>query len=435
MPTAVLGMRGTGNWEADARPKDWREAILWLYPNGSAPLTAILSKLKKERTYDVEYYWWTKTLPEQGGKITGRYTNATMTTAYVSGGVVNDVIYCKCALATANEFRPGHEVVLRDSDDPYVDVVGKVLSIDKNGANSYVAVRLLEADDNASATGHDISNADRILVIGNINPEGGEIPDAISYNPVKVYNRTQIWRNPLDITRTAMQTKYRTGDKYRELKREALEFHSIEQEKSMLWSIQTENVGSNEQNEGTTMGLVPCIKQYAPGNVSSFKLDANYAGEKWEDAGEDWFDARLETIYRYGSTSKTAFVGTGTLLGMKRLAKKGADITITPGIVEYGIRVLKYIHPQGELNMILHPLFSHEPSCRNSMVIFEPQKLVWRYIQDTIFVPDRNKSNKEGGRYRVDGIKEEFLTEGGLEYHHPSCFGYLNGFNQDNSAL
>jgi len=35
----------------------------------------------------------------------------------------------------------------------------------------------------------------------------------------------------------------------------------------------------------------------------------------------------------------------------------------------------------------------------------------------------------------VDGLKEEFLTESGLEFHHPITFGYLNGFNQDNAAL
>jgi len=26
------------------------------------------------------------------------------------------------------------------------------------------------------------------------------------------------------------------------------------------------------------------------------------------------------------------------------------------------------------------------------------------------------------------------LTEAGLEYHHPTAMGYLNGFNTDNSV-
>jgi hypothetical protein len=52
---AFLGMRGTGDWATDERPKSWREAILMLYPNGDAPLTAILSKMGEEKVTDPEF--------------------------------------------------------------------------------------------------------------------------------------------------------------------------------------------------------------------------------------------------------------------------------------------------------------------------------------------------------------------------------------------
>ena len=52
---AFNGMRGTASWVTDQRPKNWREMILRLYPNGSAPLTAILALLKSERTSDPEF--------------------------------------------------------------------------------------------------------------------------------------------------------------------------------------------------------------------------------------------------------------------------------------------------------------------------------------------------------------------------------------------
>jgi len=47
-----LGMRGTGSWAGDQRPYNWRQGILYLYPNGSAPLTAILSMLGEEKVDD-----------------------------------------------------------------------------------------------------------------------------------------------------------------------------------------------------------------------------------------------------------------------------------------------------------------------------------------------------------------------------------------------
>jgi hypothetical protein len=43
---------GTGDWVADQRPMNWRQQILKLYPNGQAPLTAILSMLGSERVND-----------------------------------------------------------------------------------------------------------------------------------------------------------------------------------------------------------------------------------------------------------------------------------------------------------------------------------------------------------------------------------------------
>ena len=52
MPGSVpfLGMRGTGDWVTNQRPENWRQTLLRLYPNGKAPLTAILSMLKSEST-------------------------------------------------------------------------------------------------------------------------------------------------------------------------------------------------------------------------------------------------------------------------------------------------------------------------------------------------------------------------------------------------
>ena len=47
-----LGMRGTGDWATNQRPENWRETILYLYPNGAAPLTAILSMMGDEKTDD-----------------------------------------------------------------------------------------------------------------------------------------------------------------------------------------------------------------------------------------------------------------------------------------------------------------------------------------------------------------------------------------------
>jgi len=432
-----LGMRGTGDWATDQRPKNWRDSILYLYPNGMAPLTALLAKLKSEKVDDPEYYWWTKQLVSQSASITAGeiYTDIALSVAVGDASVAGATVYVKMTEANADQFRVGHQVLLRDASDYEVDVNGKVMAVVKNGASSYLAVKLLEADDNS--TTHGLSDVDTVLIVGNINSEGAAMPEAISYDPLKWYNLTQIFRTSLEITRTARLTRLRTGDAYRELKREALELHSIEMEKAFLWGVRTEGTGSNGKPERTTMGLIPAINGAGTpaggtsGTVDDFTVNADYAGETWLAGGEDWLDAELEVMFRYGQRDKLAFCGSGALLGINRLVKNVGQFQFNPATKSYGIKVVEWHTPFGMINLITHPLFSYDATTRNSMVIFEPANLRYRFITDTTFYKEGEKQNT--GWTRTDGTKEEFLTECGLEFHHPAGWGYLNGVGLDNS--
>lgn len=420
-----LGMRGTGSWTADERPKSYREMILYLYPNGDAPLTAILSKMAMEKVDDPEFNWWTKSLPQQSGTITGLYTNAGLTSAYVSGGTAGTTLYLQCAQAEAEEVRAGHVVLLRKADDFTLDTVAKVTDVTLAGANSYLTISLLEADDN-SAT-NDLSDATSFLIIGNSNPEGADRPSAISYDPVKLYNYTQIFRTPLSITRTAQKTRLRTGEAYKRMKKEALEIHSIEMERARIWGIPTENTGSNGKPERTSGGILYYIRQYAPSNVADFRVEN--PATAWSTAGEGWLDDKLEQIFRFGKDEKLALCGSGALLGLQKIAKATGQFQLSPTTTAYGIKVVELVSPFGVLYLKRHPLFTYNSVDRNSMLIMEPEKLKTRVIDDTFFKPDESESKSTGsGR---DGKEEEFLTEDGLELHHPECFGYLTGVGLD----
>ena len=63
------------------------------------------------------------------------------------------------------------------------------------------------------------------------------------------------------------------------------------------------------------------------------------------------------------------------------------------------------------------------------MILLETQNLVTREIQPTIFKADKSVEESIGaGR---DGKQEEFLTEDGLEFHHPDTFGILHNVGVD----
>lgn len=421
---AFLGMRGTDDWTVTGqRPENWREMILFLYPNGMAPLTAIMSKMKSEAIDDPVFHWFLKVLPDQRGAITHVHTDV-LSTLYTSGGVAGDTLYIQMSEANCDKIRVDHVIQMRDASDPTMTVAARVTAVTKNGADSYATVKLLEADDNSTQS-HDLSDADVFIIVGNANEEGADTPNVIHYDPTEVYNYLQIFRTPTSITNTAKATRLRTGDPYQENRREALELHSIEMEKAFLFGIRYATTGSGGFPKRYTGGL----KSWITTNTGNYMFDTNYSGQTWLQGGEEWLDNFCEQVFRYGKNQKLVFAGSGALLGIQRLVKASAQMTIANAVKSYGIEVTEWRTVFGTLNIITHPLFSYEATLRNSMVFIEPQRLTYKYLKgrDTNLL-----TNRQGNG--IDGQIDEYLTEAGLEIAHEQSFAWCDGVGVD-SAL
>lgn len=427
--TPFAGTRGSNNFVTNQRPEHWRAAIQYLYPNGSAPLTAILGQAKGESVDDPKFHWWTQVLPTQRAAVTGVFTSTTFSTAnvYASGAALGATLYIRMAEADAKNFRAGHQVLLRDSSNYTVDVNARVDEAPTlNGASSYLKTILLEADDNG--VGNDLSDCDTALIIGNINAENATMPAAIAWDPEEFWNYTQIFRTPLKMSRTAMKTRLRTEDQRKKAKREALEIHTMEIEKALLFGIKTQTTAADGMPRRTTEGIFQSIRGNVPGNVRDYVVDGSTA---WTSGGEAWLEEVLEILFRYGDSEKLCLAGSGAVLGINALAKSGAQITINPGATKYGLKVTEWITPFGTIMIKTHPLFSHEPTNRNTMLILEPNRLKWRYIDDTFYKAD--ESDRKNTNNSRDGKEEEWLTEAGLEFHLPQTGGILHNVGVDAS--
>ena len=408
-----LGMRGTGDWVSNQRPENWREMVLRLYPNGKAPLTAILSKMSSESTTDPIFHWWEKGLAAQRSTVTGVYTDTGLSSAYVSGGVATDVIYLKMSAAEAAQYAVGHNVYMRCSTDTTMNVVGKVtLAPVINGASSYIRVMLSEADDNSTAS-KTLADANVVMIIGTAFEEGTTSPSSIMYDPTEFSNYTQIFKNSLEHTRTAMKTRLRTGDQVAEAKREALELHSIEQEKAYIFGIKYTKSGTGGKPERTTGG----IRSFLTSNVACYTTAAGVG--PWLQDGEEWLDNYLEQLFRYGNTEKLALCGSGALLGINKLAKSKGTFMMTSKTKDYGIQVVEWVTPFGTIYLKTHPLFSYEPTLRNSILLVEPAQLTYRYVDDTKYEPNIQANDQ-------DGEKSQYKTEAGLELHFEKAHGWLD---------
>ena len=382
---ATLGLRGTGSFSADERPKDWREMILYLFPNGEAPLTALLSKLRSQSVSDPEYNWWEKRLPTQRMNVNGAQTDADLTIEVDSGA--------KDAVSGTVLLNERTSEILKVTSDPSNDTT---LVVSRGYGTTAAAA---------------MNDDDKLTVIGNVHEEGASVPTPKTYSPTKVFNYTQIFRMPLSLTRTSRKTRLRwdAAGPYREAKREALSLHSIEMEKGFIFGEKKETTGAGGHPERMTGGILTFLTSNKGGSFAiSGTLD------------EPTLDSLTEDIFRYGSNEKIALCGSTFLRAITTLGKRNGIVNLVPQDRMYGMKVVEYISAFGTLYLKNHPLFSQHPAWRQNALVLDVNNLVYRYLDDTMFIKNRQDPGD-------DLVKDEFLTEAGLEVNFEETHAWITG--------
>jgi len=226
---AIAGMRGTGDWGTDERPKSFRETILWRSPNGQTPLTALMSKMKSESVNDPEFAWWEEEL------------NALrLTVSYTTGYATTD----QTLVVTSN---------LQDAQDV---VAGDLFMVEKTLTAAYDHEVLMASSitdgttvvfkrGQLGTTAAPIANATKLTKIGNMFSEGSGAPSASTRNPTKLFNYVQIFKTVYDITNTAKLTKARTGDPVKNDKKRKMFDHAAALEFATIFGKRWEGTGAN----------------------------------------------------------------------------------------------------------------------------------------------------------------------------------------------
>lgn len=409
----TLGMRGTHTWNEEEVPKGYRDGVNYLWPNGKATLTGLLSKAKKVRESQSHFMWFEK-------KKAVKSSSATSSTGAVKRG---DSVTVVITEAFKNMIREGHEVLLRDADDHSKDIVVKITSIDRTVPNFVGEV--LTASGNTSTI-------DRMLIIGNINSEASVRPSAISYNGYERYNYQQIWRNSLSMSRSDLRNTARIGDRYKELKIDTWQDHAEEQEGAFLWGVRDIKMGDNGMPERTTGGIIPFISEYAPSNIIDCKTAvSDFAGTTFLANGLELLETYLiKPSFDWGESSeKIVFAGNAVLAAIQKVVRDAGSYQIYHGEKAYGINVTRIDTPFGSWLFHRYTPFNLETSLQKSLLAFEMDQLVFHYTDDFHFEKDEHFG--KGGGSGLDGLVEAFLTEGGLEINFPEKMIYAYNFGDD----
>ena len=375
--------------------------ILWRQPNGMAPLTALMSKMKKETTDDPEFSWYEEELAPI--RITVNYsTNYTAgaTTLVVDGGDALDLVAGDLLLVEGAE------------GTTYPDEIITVSSV--TNSTTIVVTR-----GSAGSTAAAINDNVYLTKIGNAYAEGTTSPTATTRNPTKLTNYCQIFKTAYELTNTAKETNLRTGDAKQNDKKRRMFDHSVALEMAFLFGkAKGDATGANGKPLRYTGGLLNFLVTGATGRVDAATAMVGSTG----------INTLLDTIYPifdYNTASgagdeRIVFAGNGALNAINKACKAAGDVNFGEVVKVYGMNLTKLVTPQGTLYFKSHPLMNVNTRFTNSMFIIDPTAIKYRPLRnrDTKFM-DNIQAND------ADTNKGMWLTEAGVEFNHMKTMMYL----------
>jgi len=390
---AIQGLRGSGEFSTDFRPKNYRELFTLMEPNGNAPLNALLAMGSSEPTDDPEYKNFRDELPDR--KLTVNGAIASTSTGTITIDASDD-----------NKFAINGAIVVNSE-------TGEVMHVSADTTATTLTVTR-----NIGGTTHQIADNAELFIAGFAAAEGGSSPTAISFDATVASNYTQIFRTAFQVSNTLNSTFLRTGDKMDEAMTKALKLHMSDIERAMFFGVKHESNGSTAQPTRFTGGLLNSLT-----NVVDINTDyATYGGSAAGKMPEEGFDSLLiSTIFKYGSKQKIAFVGENVANHLQQYGKDRWQPTALEGA--YGVNLTRYNTFAGDLMVHLHPQFRQVPGMKNSMIIVDFPYLSYRYLEgrDTQLLENRQSPD-------ADSVKHEYLTECGLELLQDKVHAYIKNW-------
>ncbi|NJM09592.1 MAG: DUF5309 domain-containing protein [Bdellovibrionaceae bacterium] len=346
---AFAGLRGTGDWSADERPKNFREMILWRDPNGQTPLTALMSKMRSEATDDPEFSWWEEELKptrvkSHGTDIAAGTTALTLVATDGMGAldlVAGDLLLVEKLEPTTYTFE-----IVQVSANPTINTS---VTVTRGAQGTTAAI---------------IPANSFLLKIGTAFAEGTGAPKATNRNPTKYFNYTQIFKTVYEMTGTAEQTNIRTGDPLGNDKKRRMFDHSVAQELGYLFGFRHEATGANGKPLRYTGGLYQFL---ASANTASLETIKVWTAMPDED---DLLDA-VYPVFDYNAggigNERIALCGNGFLNYLNILVKDQASVRINyNGDIKYfGMQLQKWTFPQGTIYLKTHPLMNVNSRFKN----------------------------------------------------------------------
>lgn len=384
---AVKGVFASDQNIQGTRKGDFASALLQTIPQGTAPMFALSAGMESADAGDTVITWF------EENRITGRVNitnNATTGTSFtVSAADATTIIAGQIFL---------------------IETTGEYVFVDSISGTTVTVTRGFGSTTITTIDGS--STAVPMQRIGSAHEEGSSKPTSVANIGFPRFNYMQIFRNAWDVTGTARAVEYITGDVVAKNQRDCSLYHSEDIERSLLWGVQS--IGTlNGKPFRTMTGIINQITTNVVAESGSTKKSE--------------LDAFLLTVFSRNIKGKPneriAFAGNTVVQVINRLAEINSTTYITPGQTEFGLKVMKWMTPYGDISLMTHPLMNESPLWTQDLYILHPGAIRMRYLRRTRM--DNYDSN--GTRAGVDADYGVVTTEMSVEYRAEITGGKFTG--------
>ena len=367
--SGVAGLRGTGDWGTDERPKDFRENILWFNPNGEAPIFALTAKAGKSVKKDPEYAWWCEGNAliriRVSVTVVAADTVFTIDTADPTGTTLG------ANWGTATHLKPGDLLMVEPATSAAETqaFAPELIEVDNVISDTQLVVKRGAAGTTAAG----ITAPAFLTLIGSAYAEGTGAPKAVSRNPIKFFNYTQIFKNTYELTGTADHTATRTGNPWSNDKKRKAFDHSRDIEMSLLFGQRSELTGDNGKPKRTMGGLRTFIPS---ANTTIFGVPVT----------PDLFINALAPVFDYNTgagDTRVMFCGNTAAIELGKIFNAATNIHINASerVKVYGVHFQEVILPQGRILIKTHPLMSRHGIYQKSAFILDFDAIKWAPLE------------------------------------------------------
>lgn len=393
--SGIAGLRGTGNWGTDERPKNFREGILRFNPNGTAPIFSLTGKAKKRTVDDPEYAWWCEGNVQIRLQANGAHASGDTLINVNSADPTSTTLGAN--LGTATNLKEGDILLVEPASDnaTFNQELIEVVSVQSD--TQFTVLRGA-----GSTTPASINNAQFLYVIGSAYAEGTSAPRAVSRNPIKFSNFTQIFKDSYELSGTADQTNTRTNNGWSEDKKRKAFKHSSDIETAILFGRPAETTGENGKPKRFMGGL----RNFIPATNTTV-FGAPVTANSFADALAPIFDFDTGA----GDT-RMMFAGATAVLELSKIFNASTNIRLNNdnSVKVYGMEFMTFRLPMGTVMLKIHPLLSRNTLYRKAAFVLDFDAV--KYIA----LRNRDTKASDDVQAKDEDVRRGFWqTECGLE--------------------